>query len=291
MKKKSRRLLCLVLLLGLCFTDCSKEVEVDTKDLDDIRFDGDDTAVMGEDYSVELTAPENYEIIPDSVYVEIDGDELKRGWEFDAQSGELTIDGDRISGDITIGAEVQESLIGTWTGSIDITDFLNAKMEAAGAGAYFQFADLALKVTMTFTDDGTCTLAVDEAAIPALTDSIKEQMMGGVEKLLKEQLAANNIDMTVEEALAQSGMTMEEVVEQAAENAQLTNAFSGIEKETRYLAKAGLLYMDEDPESLPDSGASPYKLSNGTLTIRVSQDDEDSEYAPVAFPLVLKRAD
>lgn len=288
MKKKIALLLCLTLLLGVFFTGCSKEFAVETDDLEHIGFDGEDIAVADEDYSATLTADEGFEIIADSVYVEVDGEELSRGWEFDADSGELTIDGDKITGDITIGAQAQESLVGTWTGSVDMTDMLNDEMAAAEIDAYFQFTELSLRLVMTFTEEGTCSLAIDETSVTELLEAVKVQMKDGMVAMLQEQLKAMNVDMSVDELLAQSGMTLDELIDQSMEGALSEDMFSGLETETSYMAKGGMLYIDDAPEDLDESSANPYEISGNTLTIQISE-EEDEPYA-FMFPLVLKKS-
>lgn len=73
-------------------------------DITNGTFDGSDTAKPGEDYTATITPDDGYDLPPE-ITVTVDGDELDSDdYTWDPETGEVTIDGDKITGDIEITA-------------------------------------------------------------------------------------------------------------------------------------------------------------------------------------------
>lgn len=78
-----------------------KTVDV-VDDVTNGTFDGPETAEPGEDYTATITPDDGYEL-PDKITVKVDGDKLDSSdYDWDSETGEVTIDGDKVTGDIEI---------------------------------------------------------------------------------------------------------------------------------------------------------------------------------------------
>ena len=292
MKKQLALILCIALLLPVLLTGCSKEVSVTAGTLSNVSFDGSATGKTKEDYTATLTADTYFEILAENINVTVDGKALESGWTYDPDTGELTIEAANITGDIAITAASRESLLGSWEGSIDITTYLNEQMATAGLGDYFVFSDMTMSVVMTFTEEGETTLAVDKDSVNDLMDSLLEQMKGGMNTMLQDLLDSYQIDMTVDEYLQASGTTLDELLEDSMDTAMSDDLFEELEQEGYYSIEDGLLFIaDEKDEKMADDEANPYTIEDGVLTIEVSEENEDAEYASFMFPMVLTRVD
>lgn len=291
MKKKIALALCFVMLLGVLFTGCSKTITVETV-LTEITFTGAESGKTGEAYTATLTPSEHFEL-PETITVTADGAEIT-GYTYDAETGALTIPADAVTGNLVITAAATESLIGTWTGNVDMTALINEAMIASDEtlADYFQFSNLYFTVNMTFTEDGTCSLAFDSASLEALLDDILTQMEPGMTKLLEELVDYYGYDTTVEELLESMGYsTMAAYLEDQMNPAALLEDMDTMDQEGNYLVQDGILYMSGslDEEAVVDeNNTTPYTLENGVLTIEAGSLAEE-EYADMLFPLVLSR--
>lgn len=269
-----------------------KAVSVDDSGLVDVTYDGPESTKTLEDFTATLTAEELFEVAPETITVTVGGKALESGWSYDPATGELTIEAANITGDIAITAASRESLLGSWEGSIDITTYLNEQMATAGLGDYFVFSDMTMSVVMTFTEEGETTLAIDKDSVNDLMDSLLEQMKGGMNTMLQDLLDSYQIDMTVDEYLQASGTTLDELLEDSMDTAMSDDLFEELEQEGYYSIEDGLLFIaDEKDEKMADDEANPYTIEDGVLTIEVSEENEDAEYASFMFPMVLTRVD
>jgi phage baseplate assembly protein gpV len=269
-----------------------KAVSVDDSGLVDVTYDGPESTKTLEDFTATLTAEELFEVAPETITVTVGGKALESGWSYDPATGELTIEAANITGDIAITAASRESLLGSWEGSIDITTYLNEQMATAGLGDYYVFSDMTMSVVMTFTEEGETTLAIDKDSVNDLMDSLLEQMKGGMNTMLQDLLDSYQIDMTVDEYLQASGTTLDELLEDSMDTAMSDDLFEELEQEGYYSIEDGLLFIaDEKDEKMADDEANPYTIEDGVLTIEVSEENEDAEYASFMFPMVLTRVD
>ena len=151
---------------------------------------------------------------------------------------------------------------------------------------------MTMSVVMTFTEEGETTLAIDKDSVNDLMDSLLEQMKGGMNTMLQDLLDSYQIDMTVDEYLQASGTTLDELLEDSMDTAMSDDLFEELEQEGYYSIEDGLLFIaDEKDEKMADDEANPYTIEDGVLTIEVSEEDEDAEYASFMFPMVLTRVD
>lgn len=292
MKKKIALVLCFVMLLGILFTGCSKTITVETN-LTEITFAGAAEGKTGEAYTATLTPSQYYEL-PEAITVTVDGAEIT-GYTYDAATGALTIPADSVTGNLVITAAATESLVGTWTGSVDLTAKINELMVGTdeAMAEYFQFSDLYFNVTMSFTQDGTCTLAFDYDSIETLFANVLEQMKPGFTKLLEEMIASYGMDMSVEDFLSLSGYSsLDAFLEEQMDVSSIMGDMGDMDQTGNYLAADGVLYISDSLDvaaEIAEDQATPYTLENGVLTIEAGS-YMDEESAELVFPLTLTRA-
>ena len=287
MKKTHFAILCLAMLI-LLLAGCSKEVAVDTSGLKNISLTAEAAAVTGTDFTAAVIADEHYEL-PQAVTVTVDGTVLTEGYTYDSTTGVLTISGDAITGDIAISAQAGESILGTWAGSIDISELVNTMMGAAPeVTEYFSFSGIAFDVEMTFLADGTCSLAVNEESLKNTYEAMMQQIIPGMKKMMQDILTESKLDMTVDEFLAASNISLEDLVKDAIGENPLDEMAESLKRDGYYTLAEGTLFITDEKGEEPDAeDATPYTLEAGVLTIQAPEGME--EEAKSMFPLVLKR--
>lgn len=290
MKKRIAFVLCIVMVLSMVLAGCSKTYNVET-DLTELKLAGEKEIKGGEDYEATLT-PKGDFLLPDEITVKIDGSKLSaKKYTYDAETGEILIPGDEITGDIEIIAEGKElTLVGEWVGTVDMSNMLN---EAIAGGdptmaQYCDFTDICFDLRMEFTEDGACTLYVDGDSAVKMAEIMKEQLVDFLYAYMGAMIEESGLDMSVDDLLAMQGYTLDSFLDESFNVEQLASTFTDIYESGNYVAEDGLLYISD---SLSADAMSvipnPYELDGDTLTIQ-GTGDESAEEA-FMYPLVLHR--
>ena len=279
--------LSLLLLMGL-LSGCSKEVTVDAAGLEHMTLEGAAVAMTKEGYTAKLV-PQAHYVLPETITVTME-DQGEQSYSYDPATGQLTFP--KVTGNITIAGTAVESIVGTWRGTVDFTQAISEALGAdPSAAEYFSFENLTLDLIMTFDAQGNCTLAIDEASAKATMDTIAQVMLDGTLKLLDDLLSIQDPNFSVEDYLAASGTTMEDLKEQISAELKMEDLVGELSQEGTYEIRDGKLYIADGDEAFTEDDASAYTLQNGVLTIEAPADADQDESAAIMFPLVLNRAD
>lgn len=288
MKKQISIVLCLLLLVSVLLTGCTKEVAVDASALQNITFTGETVANNKDAYTATLTPAEHF-ALPETLTVTVGGTALTEGYTYDPATGTLTIEADYITGDIAIAGTATESIVGTWAGSVDITDYLTSTVAAADASmaGYFSFSDLVMDLTMTFTAEGTCSMEFDAEGMETLINSMLEQMRPGLEQMMMDALAAEGLDMSLEEFLSMAGISLDDMLAEVANAALSEETLEAMEQSGNYLVKGDHLCISDDlSDPVDEDDYQIFTIENDVLTIELAEGDEEMAFL---FPMVLTR--
>lgn len=191
------------------------------------------------------------------------------------------------------GGEKKETLVGTWTSSFDMAEIYNQSlMDADPTMAEFLSVDsLLIPLVMTFNEDGTYSMTVDKAGMDESMNKLIDEMTVGLEAYFNDYFSSMGLEIDVNEALAASGMSMDQLVEEMKGEIMSEDMYADMESAGKYKAEDGKLYMSESVDEEPGTAVyNTYKLSGDSLTIEIGNEEIDDEMASLIFPLVLKRA-
>ncbi len=166
------------------------------------------------------------------------------------------------------GGGDKKALVGTWESSLDLTDMVNEQMEA-GMGSdqelmqYFTIKDFSIKLALTFNEDDTYKLAVDEAAMSQSLDNILADFKEGATRYFEDLIAESGQEMTVDEALSAMGLTMDDFMDQLFSKEDMMSSLGEMESSGTFQAKGGMIYMTDGD----GTGVEPYELEDSTLTL------------------------
>lgn len=290
MKKTIAMMLCVVMLMGMMLTGCSKAVTV-SADLSDMSMNGNTEIKAGEDLSVTLVADDEF-VLPEEVTVKVDGSKLSaKKYDYNPESGDLFIPGDLITGDVEIIAEAEElTVVGEWYGTVDLSKTMNDAIVGSDAslGKYFSFSGLTLGINLVLTEDGTCTLSVDQNSAAELSQTLKQQLAEGFTLYVEDLCAEYGFDYTAEEFLGMMGYTMDSFIDEYIDTDSLVSNLTSVSSAGKYVAEDGVLYMSDDMDKDPKNVAgNPYVLEGNVLTIEASSGtDSDISFM---YPLVMER--
>lgn len=159
---------------------------------------------------------------------------------------------------------------GKWRGRLDVTKQFEDGIKAhyPDLVEYVDFEDLVFEIDITF-EDGVMSMAVDQSSVENFSTNFADGMLGVEEGSLMAFLDAAGV--TLEEAVAESGMTEEEYV---AARMSIPEVKEVIEKMT-----TGML-------SVTEMALSGFEAVNGTYTFNddeVHVRYEDDKYEAIAY--------
>lgn len=186
------------------------------------------------------------------------------------------------------GNKEKEALVGTWQTTVDLTDMLNDEMKAGAAGNeemldYFPITDFSFKMNLTFRDDGTYEMVVDEAAMEKTVDGLMDTFKTGANQYFEDLIAAEGVDMSVDDVLSQMGLTLDGLIEQLFDKDTIMASADEMESKGTFEAKNGVLSLTDDE----GTGLESYKLDGNTLTL-TGEGVEDAD-ALMVYPMVFTK--
>ena len=189
------------------------------------------------------------------------------------------------------GGEKKATIVGTWKANVELAEAFNEEMAAAGMGDFINLESFALPLVMTFNEDGTGSMTVDQEAMTATIDKLAADLTAGLEAYFTEYFTSMGLEIDLDEALAASGMSMDDLVEEMKAEFAGEDAFAEFTNEFKYKAEDGKLYMSEDLDSeISTDTYNTYELKGNALTLDIGNEDLDEEMAKYLFPMNLTRA-
>ena len=174
------------------------------------------------------------------------------------------------------GNDPKEDLVGAWSGQVDMMDQVveGIRVTAPEIADELELENFYIPLEMEFRDDNTYIMTVDQEKLDESMDALIQKSVDAtmvyMEQMLKEQGITN---MTVDEALAQSGMDREsftDLLEQSMGNLS-SSVVQQIQTEGQYRLEGNQMYTSDDKDTEPGSdGATPYTLDGDKLNMDFS---------------------
>ncbi len=190
------------------------------------------------------------------------------------------------------GGSDKEALVGKWYGDIDITDMVNKEfMKGLGEDAkgLEGFKDLKMGISLEMREDGTYTLAMDEASVNAFMESAKVQTKEIMIAFMEKQLKDMGVEMSAEEAMKAAGISIDDMIDElfGAGGMDISDMVETMEGE--YMIKDGKIHFGDGINKPEKVIPNPYKLAGSKLTIEADKVSETDSSLDFMFPLVLEK--
>lgn len=173
-------------------------------------------------------------------------------------------------------SDPKEKLVGAWSGQVDVMDQVveGMRLTAPEIADELELENFYIPLEIEFRDDNTYIMTVDQEKLDESMDALIQKSVDAtmvyMEQMLKEQ---GITDMTVDEALAQSGMDREsftDLMEQSM-GALSSSVAQQIQTEGQYRLEGNQVYTSDDKDTEPGSdGATPYTLDGDKLNMDFS---------------------
>lgn len=183
------------------------------------------------------------------------------------------------------GGGDKKALLGNWQTSIDLTDMINDEMKAGLNDdemlKYLTVEKFTMELSLSFNEDNTYAMSVDEAALESSLDQVIASFKTGLTQYVEEMIAAQGVEMTVDDFFAQAGITLDDMLAQAFDKDDVMSSLDSMESKGTFEAKGGVLYLTDDE----GTGLESYKLEDGKLTLTGEgvEDDDTKALYPMVF--------
>lgn len=192
-----------------------------------------------------------------------------------------------------------EKLVGKWSGKIDVTDLVSDSVAESGYGDYFEFDDMYIVLNTTFNKDGTYSSEIDEASVQNVVDELISAVEDGMYDMLEAEISASGMDMSVEDLLAFTGLSMDDIIAELKamleEEDIVGQMLDGSNAEGKYDAKEGKLFLSAGLDyEIDENVYEVYELDGDTLTISESVGSDDESVLDMAedlYPLIMTKVD
>lgn len=186
----------------------------------------------------------------------------------------------------------KDELIGTWMGSIDITDYMNEAFAENDplVAEYLQISNFTIRYYLIFNEDDTCALEVDESSLEESFNQMLVEIEEGLRRYLEDEIAAMGVDMTVDEVMELSGTSLDQLMAESFSPDIYKDMVEEMESQGNYKVKDGKLMMSESLSTQPDSSVYElYSLAGNTLTIDKGNSSMDGDMEDLIYPMVLQK--
>lgn len=191
-----------------------------------------------------------------------------------------------------------KKIIGTWTADVDYTDAFNFGLHSAEGmeemGEHFKAKEFILTTTITFRDDGTYTIAIDEASAEKAMESIEYILYDGFVSILTEQYNQQFLPISLEKYLEGMRNTIWSMVDSALTDEVKKELLDGLVNPHtgNYKLEDGKLYMTKEVTDDFGEDHDTYELDGDTLTLLecfCQIDEEQAELQRALYPMIFTR--
>lgn len=189
------------------------------------------------------------------------------------------------------GCGAQKKLVGTWEASVDMTDMINQMIaQDEDMAKHMKISKLAFFLQFTFNDDGTYRSTIDEKALNTAVETLKKDLKAGCAGYFEEIIADLGVEMTVDQFLASSGYSLDEIVDGIIGDEMVESWKKELNQAGKYEVKDGKLFLSEGKNAEIDKDVYlTYELSGDELKIVSSSNGDDG--MEDLLPLVFQKID
>lgn len=166
----------------------------------------------------------------------------------------------------------QSKFIGTWEAEMKLDEVLNTVLGAnESLEGLVELKDISLTTQTTFNEDGTYKTVAVEESVEEMGEKIIDAVLDGTLKALQNAVAAQGVEMTVEEILAAQGTTKEAMRKEFADSLDVDSMVENFVSEGEYKVEDGKLYMSDEnttlDEAVENGKYETYEIDGDTLKL------------------------
>lgn len=177
-------------------------------------------------------------------------------------------------------------LYGSWEGQIDLSAYLKERIikDNVKLKETLELSVYPAKVVFTFGEDGTVKRTIDGGFGEETLATLQSELLSGYTAYYTDYLKKNELDMTIAEFEAATGISLERKAAQIAEKKYLEGLVDEIEYNGTFQVQEATVYLGGFTDAQTPIGHI-FELKDGKLTLSVCTDPSGFEKA--FYPLTL----
>lgn len=177
----------------------------------------------------------------------------------------------------------EERILGLWEAELDFSENIS-ELTSDGDEELAKYLTVdGLKTTYTFDFDkeGNVKISVDEEAFQKKLETMREDIASGYTAYYEAMLKKDGFDMTVEEYFDETGITMEQLVDEALDSDSLLSAIGKLATVGKYRLEGERIFIDEEPMI--------YCFNSDTVLVFMLDVSQMTDEASLFFPITLMK--
>lgn len=187
---------------------------------------------------------------------------------------------------ILSGCGEKNRFIGNWSATIDMTDMIHEIFsDEPEMEEYVKFDDFEVTMLLTFNEDGTYKMALDEEAFHTSLEELKKSFKDG----MKDYVIAMTKEQGIEVSTEDMNDMLDGLISEAFDEETMRQAFSGAESEGKYEYKDGKLYTTDKDSKIDKNVYETYEFVSDSELRLLESVGEDEEVMDGIYPMTLKK--
>lgn len=186
----------------------------------------------------------------------------------------------------------QDKFIGSWEITLDMADELNAGMsdEDDELAEYLKIEELNVSMILTFKNDGTYKMYIDEEKVKKSFESVGDDIKEGLNEYVEDLIRNEGLDYTVDEYMELLGTDIDSLMETIWGDNMYSDLFIEVEaSKGNFKAEDGKLYMSDGLDyEVDENEYNTYEISENKLKL-IKPFGEYADEIIDFYPLTFKR--
>lgn len=189
------------------------------------------------------------------------------------------------------GSNEKEKFVGKWQAEVDFTDLINESFaEDEEMAEYLNVSEFNLAMDFIFNEDDTYEIGINEESFNEAVAGIGEDFKAGMERYFEDAIAAEGLEMTVDEFCAAAGFDFNAFIDELTKSFDFSTVADEAHAEGKYEVENGKLYTSDSKETAVSKTAyETYEFDGENLKIIEMVGAEPDEFAATLYPITLKK--
>lgn len=149
------------------------------------------------------------------------------------------------------GCSDAKRFTGDWESSVDLTGYVNTLLAQNVEETTLKAQNFTVYLDVKFTEDGVYTYSVNTDKTAASLDALSSDVQNGMVAYIESTLSAGGYSMTVDEFLAISGNTRENMTSEIIDTIGINGELKKISGSGKYEAEDGKLFVSRKKDIAP----------------------------------------
>lgn len=187
------------------------------------------------------------------------------------------------------GCGRENRVVGVWRTEVELSDAINAALEAEELGEFLEVSTFPVRLEFTFNENGTYACQADEERFAETVENMKEELTEGFTRYTRHLVTETGREMEVAEVFEALGVSLDEMLDEAFELEKLTGLSAG-EEAGRYEIRGDRLYFSKSVDGEVEwESWDEFWVEGDRMTFLSCQGTPNAAFAAEEYPVVFEK--